>query len=707
MCRVEERIYINADGHRSKFEEAFPCDKAHKGRLCSKVKKRTTEYYPKKGTFRDDTPSPISPPTPTGSGSYIVQQVRPSSSSGRPSTREGPKPIKPEIVIEFGGKRGKKYPIVPVTNKPRSSHASTGSNDAALESPGSDVSHTIRTGFPEAPLSPQAPVYGHSESYNPPPPASHGYHHRHTSSTASSRTPSLCVTSDPDCDSPTTQRASKFSSPVVHNPNTFSAPLSPSKPRSQSKSSSSKYSTTVVTPAGYSQDAYNPDGLYPIDYAEFADRSASSHASSATSSSSRRVRDPGHSRKKDEERRRQEELDRDVTEEAKEENIKQVRFELGRAKGRAEERAENLQAEKEKQRAADREEMHRRKEKEREAKAVKEKEREVKVPKEKTREVKVTKEKDRESKVGKEKDRESKVGKEHKKEKSKPPTTDYSVKRPGGSRRLSLTHTQMEEQKRLLAADVAHMQNETQAAEAREREERTALMRQQQQDLSYYNPRAGGMPVNNVQSSAPPIGRRASVSRRDSISKTDARPILTRPDSHRSTHASQPNPPPINTQLTPANYPRHPSARTHAPPPVSFPSNFNTRPPPSARRPSLSAPDNPFAAPPSRSSGSSIENPFAVGSQVLSPPAAIHQDPWDARVPQDVLPSTRSDPDGRYTMERRGYDVINGATSHNYGHNSHAAAQQATYAIRGITGYDDDYAISSEDERTYGNVRRR
>jgi hypothetical protein len=90
MCRVEERIYISAEGHRSKFEETCPCDKARNGKLCSKVKTRTTEYYPKRGIVpRNDTPSLINPPTRTGTGTYLGQ---------------------PGIIIEFGKRTVSSYP---------------------------------------------------------------------------------------------------------------------------------------------------------------------------------------------------------------------------------------------------------------------------------------------------------------------------------------------------------------------------------------------------------------------------------------------------------------------------------------------------------------------------------------------------------------------------------------------------------------------
>lgn len=659
MCRIEERIYTNRDGHRSKFEESFPCDKAPRGRLCTKVKKKTYEYWSPKGSNpRDETPSPMNPPTPTGS--YITQPVRPSSSSGRPSTRDGQKTIEPKIIIEFGGKKdkGKQYPVSSKSQK-RSSTASVASNEIGIESPGSDASYKMRTGFPEATLSPQATIYGRSDDYISAPPA-RPKHSRNTSSTSSyagsSQPPSLYVTSDADYDAPSSSRTTKYSKTVIHNPSPPAQP-SPSKTRVHIDRTAGDYNVTVVTPT-YAPDTHSHDGLYPNDYP--ADRSASSYTSSVASGASRHGKEP--SRKKRDDRKAQDDVDRDA--EAKE-NVKQVRFELGRAEGRAKERAENALAEKEKQRAADREEARRQKGAE----------------------------------------REPRIAPEPKKEKEKSKSVaETSTKRPGKTRRASMTPAQAEEHKRLLLADVAHMQGESVAADARDREERTALLKQQQQDPSYYNPRTGGMSSGMNASNPAGLGRRNSTSRRNSVSMTEASPVIGRTNSiARRPHVIQHDPPAATTT-------RAPSARTHQPPPVSFPANFNNRPAPSARRPSFSGQDNPsarrpsfsthenpFAAPPTRGSGSSIDNPFVPAPQVLSPSAMVHKDPWDLRNVTEALPSARQGIDD-YTMERRGYDVINGA--------GYSAAQQATRAMRSAYEHD-DYAVDSDDDRTHGYGRRR
>ncbi|KAH8706127.1 hypothetical protein GQ44DRAFT_629757 [Phaeosphaeriaceae sp. PMI808] len=613
MCRVEERVYIGADGNRSKFEDTYPCNKARNGRLCAKVNRRTTEYYPKKGTIsRNDTPSPINPPTPVGTGTYIVQQRRPSSSGGRPSTRDGLKAIKPEIVIEFGSKNDKNKVSVSAKTYKRPTIVTSSVDDVAVESLASDASHTIRTGFPEAPIPPLVTPYAHTDSYGTTPTIHHGYHHRQTSSTSSftgsSRTPSLYVTSDPDYDSPTTTRNTRLPPAIIHNPSTTNAPPSPSRPRIHGGNSSAPYNTALVTPH-YLQESYPQEGLFPMDYQDFADRSGSSHASSSASIQSRRGKDHDQPRKKKSDDRRQlDEFNRSITEAlAKEEkeNIKQVRFELGRAESRTKERAETLLAEKEKQRARDREEARRRASQEREREREREREQ---------------------------------------KEKLKTSMANSSSKRPAAPRRasISMTQSQLDEQRRLLAADLGHMQGESRATEAREREENLLLLKQKQQDTSYYNPRTGPMPIE-----APTLTRRDSQSRRNSVSAETRPPTIGRTNSNRRASIVQPNPPAINTHGT-SNYPRPANPRSHAPPPVSFPSNFSTR-PQSTRHPSFSTHENPFAAPPSRGSNSSIENPFAPAQPVASPPVTVHQDPWDARYMLDSLPAAKPAPNTQYS----------------------------------------------------------
>ncbi|KAL5115194.1 hypothetical protein ACEQ8H_006948 [Pleosporales sp. CAS-2024a] len=574
MCRVEERIYINADGHRSKFEDPFPCDKARKGRLCFNLQTRTTEYHRKKGVNpRDNTPSPINPPTPTGTGSYIIQPRRPSS-SGRPPSRDIA--AKPEIIINFSDKNKKdKAYISLLAGGPYKQSF----DDIAVESPTSDASHTLRTGYPEATLPPQLPLFGSSDAYSTTPTLSHGYHHRHTSSsssyTGSSRTPSLLVTSDPGYDTPAHTRGGARLPPAIHYSATGAPSSSPAKKKHHARASSNDYMVSLVTPRH--------------DYHDLADPSASSHAGSGASGNSRRRKDQDPPRNKHAE---------------EEENVKQVRFELGRSEGRAKERAESQLAEKEKQRASDREEARRRKAREQE---------------------------------------EEDAGKSRRKDGQRPVASSSSgtTKRGTGTRRgsVSITTAQQQEQARLLAADLSHMELESKATEDREREERAAYLRQQQQDPSYYNPRSGPAPI----STSTPLTRRNSTSRRDSLT-SEVRPNLGRSNSRR-TSISQSNKPLINTQVAP-NYAQPPSTRTHAPPPVSFPTNLYTRPKP-ARRNSITAPsENPFLVQ-TVAPSASVENAFGLTPSVMSP--TIHQDPWDARNLREASPDLYQPLESRYT----------------------------------------------------------
>lgn len=694
MCRIEERIYVGADGHRSKFEEAFTCDKSRGGRLCSKVKRRTTEYYPKNGTLpRESTPSPITPPTPTGSGTYLIQQRRPSGTSVRPSTRDGQKAIKPEIIIEFGSKKGKgsKYPSVSVSTGTykRSSmgDSSVGSNDIAIDSADSDESHPIRTGFPDAPL-PTPVAFGQGDGFIPTPNVPRS-HHRQTSSassfTGSSRTPSLYVTSDPDYDSPTSQRTARYPSTIIHNPPPAAAPPSPSR---KPTTTSSSHRTVVVTPQGFTQDTHTPDGLFPLDYPEFADRSSSSHASSGAPEITRRGKDRDRDerrKKKEEERKRQEEQDRKIAEElAKQENVKQVRFELGRAEARAIERAERTYADKEKTRAEEREEARRRKDEERK----KVEREELAAAQEKAAREQAAREQAARDQAARD---QAAAAKERKKEKKGPPPSMENGKRPNHTRRLSMTQAQVDEQRRLLAAEGLHMQGEREAAEARERDERNAVFRQQQEQPGYYDPRGGDRTLSNANTGT--VARRPSVSRRNSINNGPPM-ALGRSNSTRRTSIIQPNPPAITSQPQA----RLPSARQSGPP-VSFPTNFNqdySVRPPSARRPSY-AQENPFAAPPTRGSGSSIDNPFTPAPSVLSPTAANAPDPWDVRVIQDTLPSARQLPvENRVTtmtMQQRGEAVINRASAA-----AQHAPRQAPRAHGPVAGYEDDYGDSESEE---------
>ncbi|RMZ73359.1 hypothetical protein GMOD_00007865 [Pyrenophora seminiperda CCB06] len=364
-----------------------------------------------------------------------------------------------------------------------------------------------------------------------------------------------------------------------------------------------------------------------------ADRSGSSHASSGASDPTRRPKvSDDRRKKKDEDRRRQEELDRQMAENiAQEDNLKQVRFELGRSEARAQERADRLQAEKAKDRAAAREEARAQEKIQRQ---LAEKDQERAAAREESRRRK-HEDLERERLAHEKKEREEKMAKDRKKEKSKPPTADVFNKRPSGTRRMSssnMTPQMVAEKRRLLEAENIQMQVEKQAAEEHEREERLAAVKLQQETPAYYDPRSG-------------MGRRNSITRHDSVGSS-ARPSgLARSSSKHRSSISQQTAPVINTQASEAHYPtRAPSSRAHAPPPLSFPPNFNqstTRPPPSARRPSYSQ-DSPFTT---QSSRTPAENPFALTS-AMSP--SLTQDPWDLRTVQDSLPVARPTNEARY-----------------------------------------------------------
>ncbi|KAH7089788.1 hypothetical protein FB567DRAFT_547347 [Paraphoma chrysanthemicola] len=466
------------------------------------------------------------------------------------------------------------------------------------------------------------------------------------------------------------------------------------------------------------------------------------------------------------ERQQQEETNRKTADEQeKDENARQVRFELNRAEGRAKERSEIRLAEKEKQRAMAREEARRRERQ----------------------------------------DREDEAAKEPRKQ-----NTSVLVRKSNTqTRRLPKT---------LTAADFGQMQGESMLAEARERDERSALLRQQQQGPSHYDPRGLDMPgrqlgsarrekvVGNNDSSTPvadlsewwaaggdgvppnrprmrrsirqnDVGRTNRTARRPSLihsppsdsgsSQSDRGPKASH--SNRTVTTSDTNNEirlrvdnrgaPVSLQisgdmegrtlqLVPAEngatdlvignvrddvaledgelqgrvmgdqrrvlgakrgrrdaeeveeritlsegrrrnkaevreVQDDQASRHHrAPPPVSSPSNFNTR-PTSARRPSFSSPENPFAAPPT-----------------LSPSVQVHQDPWDARSMRDAVPTTRQTSDGRHTIDRRGADVLSGVSTH-------SAAREATRAMGRVAGFAHEYETDSEDEPTHGHRLRR
>lgn len=523
MCRVDERVYVRADGHRSVFQEDFMCEKGKQlRRICPDAKVRRTEYP-------DPTSSPIasSPITPNGP-LYHARPRRPSTSS-RPSTKDGPvASLKPEIHIEFSSKKGKGKSYVPTVHiTTGKTKRSSGGSSSAYESPGSEASHTVRTGYPDIsppPLSrgglrPSSGQYRNMSSDESHSGSSHVAHTYHTSDGYD--TPSLATG---------TTSTSSGVRPIIHNaPRHAPSPIDST--RGTAGSPSSLYRTAEVTPSAL----YNEDSDRT--------RSTSSYAPEITG------READRQQRREQKKRQQEALDRELAANLiREENVKQVRFENDRANHRAQERAQ------EQRRAEDRERLRQQ--------AAREREREAQAAKEA-------------------------AAKEAASRRSKPPTT---APKPARRNSVRMSSTEAAKQAQLVAAEEYQMQQERIKAEALEREERAAeraaqqpptfphnqppTLQQLQQDRDYYNPRGT---TRAPQPPAPlpqtPLIRRPSQS-------NQPRPDLARRPSTRETGApQQPRPrgqPPVSYDRYNANPVRGgelPSARTERRPSSSHANN--------------------------------------------------------------------------------------------------------------------------------------
>jgi hypothetical protein len=301
MCRVDERVYVRADGHRSQFQDTTLCDRGkRRGKMCSKVDVRRTEYP-------DPSSSPItsSPITPN----YHTQARRPSVSS-RPSTREGSiKSLKPEIHIGLTLSNGTPHVSITTGKSKRESSGSTSAHDSA----GSEASGTVRTGYPN--LSPPFPNSGHG-SLRP-----QAAHYRNPSSDESvpgSSRMSHVYRDSSDYDTPSlatgTTASSSGTRPVIHHAPRGAMPA--------------QINTTLGQPSGPAS---------PYRTTEFAPRSAHVDGSYAPEIIGR---DEDRQRQRDERRKQQEANDREVaTKLAREEN-RRVHFEPSRTQACAEERAD-------------------------------------------------------------------------------------------------------------------------------------------------------------------------------------------------------------------------------------------------------------------------------------------------------------------------------------------------------------------------------
>ena len=650
MCRIEEKVYIGSDGRKKTFQDLFDCERARRrGKRCSKPEKKTREYIGTPPIARADAPSPASnnPPTPSGVGSYIIEERRPSASGRRPS-------LKSEIIIQIGGgskrdhdkKYSRKYTST-AYKRTSLGGSSIASNEVAVESPGSDASYPIRTGLPETAV-PHTPPFGQPHGYAARHVVPQG--HRHTTSVSSvttSQTPSLYTTSETEPESPLGLHAPEYPRTIVHN--TRPNPASPVTIR-RDATQPSTYHTRLEVPHNSSRDTSSSRDNVG-DYPDVVDMYASSSASSA---SARRAANPAvndrvidrerrRKMKEDEKRRKEEEeeerrLDERILK-AEDQAKKEVRFaelETGRYTHRDQLRKEQKFAESEKQRAEERENERRRKKEAEERQRKKEAEEERQLRKE--------------TEQRNPKDPEKRATRKPEREKTQPPTRDFN-KKPSGrrhSRSNSMTQADIDERNRLLFQEKLQMSLERDAAEERE----AAELRQQQ-----YSTRPQPHSTASYQSEPTTSSHRAEEpklqgpggKRRGSIS------INPPPMGNVGRRASivQPNPPVLTPVVT-----AFPPQQTYATRPTS--SLTNTQPYvtrealPSARY-SPSQLGNPFGQPNGRSSNTSMEtNPFAAPSdrpvhpiQPVHPPVpAVHHYPpgttnatWDTRGLQNALPA--------------------------------------------------------------------
>ncbi|KAF2113270.1 hypothetical protein BDV96DRAFT_601449 [Lophiotrema nucula] len=690
MCRVEERVYINQDGTSKTFEDSFPCDKARKGRLCSNVTRKIIKYHsqPSVATAsRDGSSSPAYPPTPTESGTILVQKREPAGILRRPSTKDGKKVVEPKIIIEFGKKKEKSSAYPSSRSQKRSSLASSiGVDDIAAESPSSDASYTLRTGFPEA-TGPNADSFHRPSGYSTRPavPLSH---HRHTSSassfTTSSQPPSLYATSDPE--SPSGRRIPRYPPALVHNP----MPSSPTVTRAPTQPSSSQYRTTLHTPHG-SRDNVGADGVFPVDY------SGPQPSSSASSGRAPEILDRDADRARlrainaEQERKRQEEHDRRLAEDLAAEEARQARYETGRYEARDKERKEKSYAEREQRKFEVREE---------------ERDRRQKLREQETRDAKkssrsggdrLKEEVERRKRQAEEGETKLKRRDSSKRDKDpRPIVRDHTAKRQ--SRRNSIALDQeisKREHELALIEDQKQMARERAAAEQREADERAAALRLQQSQPGYWDPRGGDR--YPIQHENPAFGRRNSITgRRPSISSTVIPPTgLARTNSQsRRVSVHQNDPPRIDTSVQNPYSMRPPSSqRQHAAPPVSFPSRSGQ----SYSRPTSAHGTTSFG-----------DNPFLQSANRTSPPM-VNGDPWDARNIRDSLLQVssshhrQSSEDHDNTLQRRGQDVISRAAE------QASRARQASRKMGKVVGFEDDYEGSSSEnseDRLFGQGPR-
>ncbi|KZM20590.1 uncharacterized protein EKO05_0010916 [Ascochyta rabiei] len=494
MCRIEEKIYVRTDGHQSMFQDITQCDEGRRrGKECSDSTIRRTKYH-------DPTPSPAPSNPRIPSGSYQTRTRQPSTSS-RPSTRDGPVTLKPEIIIEIGSKKGKGkgYPTVSISTK--DNHRSSTSSTSAIDSPGSDASHKLRTGYADTPL-PLNSNYAHSSGLQ-----ARSDHYRNPSSdesfTGSLRFPSHYRTSD-EYDTPSLATATTATSsgtrPVIHN-GARHVPSPINTTCGQSGSPSSPYRTTVVTPQGVYQET--------TERTERSHHAASSYAPEITG------RDEDRQRRREEQRRRQEAKDREIAAKLIQEENKRFHFEPSRAQDRAEQRADKTFAGR-----ADGRERLRQERQERDAQAAREAAR-----------------------------------------RGKPSSKPSKPSAPSRRNSVRTTPAEAAMLQQLLDAEALQMRNERAKTDAIEKEEQRQQqlisqqqqqqqqsdLQQRQQDPEYYNPRGPRTTIPGSQGSLP---------RRNSLSG-QARPDFGRSGSTRGAAVN----PPRQDRRPPVSFPETFNAR--------------------------------------------------------------------------------------------------------------------------------------------------
>lgn len=145
MCRVDERVYVRTDGHRSVFQETTHCEKGRRRwKVCSDARVRRTEY-----------PDPTGEPASSLQSSPIVPvRVPRLSTSDRPSARDGSRSLVPEIHISIGkkGKGRHEASVLIVTGKQKqltSAEPEATGNDAS-ESEASHIPQSVYSNEPSS-----------------------------------------------------------------------------------------------------------------------------------------------------------------------------------------------------------------------------------------------------------------------------------------------------------------------------------------------------------------------------------------------------------------------------------------------------------------------------------------------------------------------------------------------------------------------------